>query len=446
MSDEKAAKAGQLEAKSQAEGDLFVANKNVKDGTEALENTQHSCMQTASDHEHAVAGREEELKALTEAKQIIQSSMGAAASKTYSFVQVASKASSTARSRSMASVKMDAQRAIALVKRLAEKQHSQSLAQLASRLVALSRYSRYGEVGGAEPFAKVKTLIENMLRKLQQELSQEVQMKMYCDEEMNKTSTRQDTLEDQVEGLKSRIDQLVSKSVDLKGQVQDLQTELSDLAKLQAEMEKSRKQAHDVYLSGKADLQQGLDGARSAIRVLRDYYASKEEGSAALLQMRDGASIAAEAEDRQPAATGKFEKSSGAGAGIIGLLEVVESDLAKNLALVETEEDSAQAEYESLARENNVLKTDKEQDVVYKTRETKSIEKAITELSSDHDGSSQELAAVSEYLAKVREQCVAKPESYLERKARREAEIQGLEEALALLTGQGSGSGSGSFL
>ena len=44
-----------------------------------------------------------------------------------------------------------------------------------------------------------------------------------------------------------------------------------------------------------------------------------------------------------------------------------------------------------------------------------------------------ELAAVNEYLNKIEKECIAKPETYAERTARREAEINGLKEALEVL-------------
>ena len=40
---------------------------------------------------------------------------------------------------------------------------------------------------------------------------------------------------------------------------------------------------------------------------------------------------------------------------------------------------------------------------------------------------------LNEYYAKVKERCVAKPETYEERAARRKAEIAGLKEALSVL-------------
>jgi hypothetical protein len=46
------------------------------------------------------------------------------------------------------------------------------------------------------------------------------------------------------------------------------------------------------------------------------------------------------------------------------------------------------------------------------------------------------LSAVMEYDAKIKERCIAKPESYEERKARRTSEIDGLKQALSILEGE----------
>merc|ERR1712194_581692 len=75
----------------------------------------------------------------------------------------------------------------------------------------------------------------------------------------------------------------------------------------------------------------------------------------------------------------------------------------------------------------------KSQDSKYKTKEAAGLDKEIAELSSDRDTTNTELSAVIEYYGKVKERCVAKPESYEERKARRAAEIEGLKEALSIL-------------
>merc|ERR1719343_709014 len=135
----------------------------------------------------------------------------------------------------------------------------------------------------------------------------------------------------------------------------------------------------------------------------------------------------------QPAKPELHEKSTGAGSSIVGILEVVESDFAKNLATEETVEADAAADYEKTTQENAVTKTIKIQDVKYKTQEFTSLDKAVAELTSDKDSASAELSAVMEYYGQVKERCIAKPETYEERQSKRQAEIEGLKQALNIL-------------
>merc|ERR1719321_68975 len=125
--------------------------------------------------------------------------------------------------------------------------------------------------------------------------------------------------------------------------------------------------------------------------------------------------------------------AGGAADSIIGILEVVESDFAKNLASEETEEASAQEAFEKSSQEYKLTKTQKDKDVEYKTQEFKGLDKSVSELSSDRETENTELAAVLEYDEKLKARCIAKPETYEERKARREAEIEGLKQALNIL-------------
>merc|ERR1719486_1447741 len=135
----------------------------------------------------------------------------------------------------------------------------------------------------------------------------------------------------------------------------------------------------------------------------------------------------------QPAMPEKHAKAGGAGGSIINLLEVCESDFSTNLAKEETQEADAASEYDKVTQENKVTKTLKDQDVKYKTQEFTGLDKAISDMSEDLATEKTELAAVMEYYGKVKDRCIAVPETYEERKARREAEIQGLKEALNIL-------------
>merc|ERR1712083_392822 len=189
--------------------------------------------------------------------------------------------------------------------------------------------------------------------------------------------------------------------------------------------DKIRHDTHAEYEQAKADLELGLSGVRGALSTLREYYG----GAAAMLQddSKFGAFM------QQPAKPEIHSQASGAGESIIDILQVCESDFATNLAKEESEEADAQSEYEKVSQENAVVKTTKEQDAKYKRQESKSQDKTAAEYSADRETTNSELSAVLDYYGKIKDRCIARPETYAARKARREAEIAGLKQVLSIL-------------
>merc|ERR1719436_328093 len=255
---------------------------------------------------------------------------------------------------------------------------------------------RLGLSGGDDPFAKVKGLISEMISKLESEADAEATEKAWCDEQIAKTEEKKNDLESDIAKLTAKIDVASAKSADLKDQVKELQAELAALAKLQAEMDKTRADEHAAFVQAKADLELGLEGVRKALTILRGYYG----GSAAFVQQP------------QPDKPLLHAPATGAGNSIIGILEVVESDFAKNLAEETTEEDDAEADYQKTTQENKVTKTMKDQDVKYKTQEYNTLDKNIADMTADRETADTELSAVMEYYGKVKDRCIAKPETY----------------------------------
>jgi len=415
MAEEKAGKGAAEESKAGAQGDLEMATKELVNSKDDQATARATCLQTAADHEATVAARKEELTVIAQARQILAETSSGAVSQTYSLLQVV--ATSSLRTHA----DLAGREVVEMVRRLAKQEHSSALAQLASRIAAVARY---GASNGEDPFAKIKGLIQDMIAKLESEAGSEATEKAYCDEQIAKTEFKKGELEDDIAKMTSKIDQSAAKSAQLKAQIKVLETELAALAKVQAEMDKIRADTHSEYETAKADLELGLQGVRKASALLRDYY-----GGASMLQddSQPGSFL------QQPAAPVLHSKSSGAGGSIIDILEVVESDFAKNLAKEESEEADAQSEYEKVSQENAVTKTLKEQDVKYKSQEAKSLQATVVEYSSDRATAESELSAVLDFYGKIKERCIAKPEVYEERKRRREAEIKGLKEALSIL-------------
>jgi len=393
----KTGKAEAEEAKAESESDLSVVTKDLAGALGDLDSARSNCMQVAADHGETVKARAEELKVIAKARQIIQETSSGAVEQTYSFLQV--------QSRDIASI----------VKKLARQHRSAALSQLASRI---SSVQKYGAAAGEDVFGKIKGLIGDMIEKLEKEANEEAEEKAFCDEEMAKTKSKKEELDATVAKLTSKIDQDSARSGELKDEVKAGQARLAELKKEQAEMDEIRREESAAYAKAKADLELGLGGVRKALDVLRDYYGS---ASASLLQ------------SGQPAMPKAHEKSGGAASSIIGILEVCESDFASNLAKENTQESDAASAYEKTTDANKIEKATVEQDVKYKTQEFKGLDKTVSELSSDRDTVHEELDGVNDYYGKLKDRCIAKPESYEERKKRREAEIAGLKEALSVL-------------
>merc|ERR1711956_84418 len=131
-----------------------------------------------------------------------------------------------------------------------------------------------------------------------------------------------------------------------------------------------------LYKKNKAELEEGLQGVKLALKILSEYYST------------DAAHDAAQ----------------GAGASIIGLLEVAESDLSKTLAETIATEEMAANTYTSETKENEIDKVTKDQAVKYKSKE-------INWKWTSYEGVEAELEPVLKYLATMEDRCIAKAEA-----------------------------------
>merc|ERR1719333_1959718 len=302
---------------------------------------------------------------------------------------------------------------LAQVQRIA-KDGSTEMVQLAERL-------RMASLMSADPFAKIKGMIEKLVKEAEEEAGH----KAYCDKEMGETKVKKADMTEEVEDLQVKIDKATSKIAKLKQDIMTLTQELAKIAEEQQTADKIRAEEKAAWEAAEADFSSGLEGVGMALQVLRDYYAEKEES---LLQ------TGAQTHTRVHAkAKAKDTKESGAASGIIGMLEVVESDFSKLLAEGKAAEEQAIKIYEEQTTENKIATKTKETEIKYKTKDQKETEALLEDLKEDIGGSKKELDAIMQYWEKLQPICVAKPDPYEERKKRREAEISGLKEALKIL-------------
>lgn len=405
--------------KAKAEGELAVAEQDIKTGKQYLLQVERGCMEKAAQFQQQKKNRQDEVKAVQAALKALRGIMDTSAAKQglFSFLQMSSSSS-----RSKAAGQTVATLALKRVQQLAVSLKSTVLDKLASKMRVVSRYG-----GGGDVFGKMRKLIQEMIDTLEQKNRDETGKKAFCDQEMKHTKTALDEREDEAKRKKAAVELASSQVAQLRQELATLADELGQIAATDQELTKMREAEHEEHVKAYKDLQLGVAGVQAAIKALRDYYSQDRQP----VSVDMAASMALAAEGRAPRLA-EVEAST-AGAGVISLLEVVESNFARNMADLQSQDRNAQENYDQMIHESQVLKAQKNADVKHKTTEATNLERSVTELRSDSASAQQQFEAVTEYLAKLKDECTAKVETREERIARRAKEMEGLQEALSIL-------------
>jgi len=295
--------------------------------------------------------------------------------------------------------------------------HFQSLGHRLKSVSMLNLVS----VATAQPFDKVKGLLQDLIAKLEKEGEEAANTHAFCQEEKKKNDEGIKKKTDKIAQLDARLDKAKSKAKGLAEDIETLTAEVADIEKSQAEATKIREEEKATFEKANADFTEAADAVTDAIDALKDYYGD------------DGASLL-QTGQRQPQAgpqLGGAKKDSGS--VIIGMLETMGQEFAKTAADLQATEHEAVEAYKKLTQENQVSQTAKETEIIGAKNEIASLEVSIGHFTEDHEMNTKELAAINEYVLSLKPTCYGRVMSFEERQAKRLAEIEGCKEALAIL-------------
>lgn len=424
----------QSEAKSRranAEAELSNSNLALAKAQSGLQQIENSCKAVMADHQTSAKSREQELEAIDAAQKSI-SKMDGADEQVYG---VASFLQSDSKSELKSPGDLKKLEVVSFLRNLARMEKSASLTQLAGSVKMAAE--------GNDAVMKIKDLIDGRIQKLEMQVAEDQKHKAYCDEETTTTAGKHDKLTTQVEKLAGKKDKAEAESAALRKEAMDIQKDLSKLASSQASADQLRMEEKATYEQTKKDLEQGLQGARVAVKVLRNYYKSQaallqlneqiakntKVEISALLQLNDQLAEDSKGEADTPEVPTSHSRSGDA-EGILSMLELVESHLGKSLANTKIQEDSAAAAYDDLAQENKLAVASLEKDAEYKTKQAASLDKAIIASSQDMGSAQTELEAVKQYAKSIQESCAPQTPNLQEDRA---SETASLKEALMIL-------------
>lgn len=285
-------------------------------------------------------------------------------------------------------------------------------------------------VAASDPMEQVKGLLHSLIEKLEKEAADAANLHEFCKAEKKKSTDAITKKNMAIDKLTSRLDMATTKSQELADRIAQLSGELEEMKKAEAEATKIRNEEHATFTKNEADYSQASEAVDDAIDALKEYY-----GTLSLAQVAT--------KDVAPVFGGAKEDSAG---GIISILETIGEEFRKSLKEFRSVEREALHAFETMVKANSVTEAAKTSEIQASESEIKSLKVSIHDFTSDNKMVMSELGAINDYVAKLKPQCEGRTVPYAERKAKRDAEIAGLKDALSIIASEGSGAAFASFV
>merc|ERR1719487_1528096 len=218
----------------------------------------------------------------------------------------------------------------------------------------------------ADPFAKVKELIQQLITRLLTESQNEATQKGWCDTEIGKANTDRDHRMADTKSLSAKALVLEAEKKNQEETIKLLTDELSTLQSDHAEVTRIRNAEKAENKQVLEDSHEGLAATEKAMATLKKFYgkASRANQSGYVGLVQTDAEQSPVAADMAGAgvsgAQGNYEGNQHAGQGIIGMLEIIVSDFKRSIEMAENAEKESYTQYSAYDKEAKASMKSKE--------------------------------------------------------------------------------------
>jgi hypothetical protein len=421
MSDKKMQVSKSQEVVASSTSELDNTNKVLSETLKYLQEVETMCKQKTLEWKERTKLRSDEVTAITEAIEILQSDKGQAV-----------------QNMELQQLQPDAVQVPAFLQlhqALKGSSFVQMKTEVSERFLTgqqlLAEARAAAAAGAPDPFKNVRKLINEMIQRLLNEAAEEAEHKGWCDTEMGKSEIQKDHKEKEVKSLTSRLEEMNAQVAQLDDEIRQLTKNIAEAEAMDLQATKVRQSENTQSLSAVKEYQDAQSLIQNAMTVLQEFYNERAQKQQSLVQV--------DQQLDQPNAPDTFDGGyeSKDASGVLGILEISMSDFARLESETKTAEAAAQNEYQKLMQESAIRKATLTKDLEYKQVEKQKMEGEVQRSSSDLTGFKSELDAVVQYIEKLKPSCTNTADSHEVRKERREAEIKSLQEALAILNNEG---------
>merc|ERR1719277_1921709 len=265
------------------------------------------------------------------------------------------------------------------------------------------------------PFEKVIGMITDLIERLKQAASVEADHKAWCDEQLKANKLKRNKKNAQVNKLIADIQGMEASIAEMGSTIQQLVDEKADLTKHMAEATELRKADKAENLATIADAKAGFAAVGEALVILKEFYSSQ----ASLLQ--------------QVPEMAAYSGQQAGNNGVVGMLEVIQTDFSRLRADTEAAENAAATEYDKFMKASTASKNAKHKQEVQLRLDKDQTEYENGKAKKDLSSVEEELARANTYYEYLKPNCLEVHVNWEARVAQRKEEIAALKEAYAIL-------------
>lgn len=404
--------------------DLEDTSKSLEEDQKFLADLSKNCAKKQKDWDLIQRTRAEELLAISDAIKILNDDDALALFKktlpTPSFLQI------------KGTTKDLRHRAIQVLK-AGRKKRAMHSSKLDFILLALT--------GKKMSFEKVIAMIDEMLALLVKEQKDDINKKSYCRGAI-------DQAEDELKDLKQKVSDLEKAIEDAKGmiasiseEITSLETGVEELDKQVVEATTNRKAEHDEFMRSLQENNAAKELLGMAKNRLNKYYEptlykdDSAEPAFAQITMRTKAKLHRAAPPPPPEVVDAYKTKREENRGIVSLIDMLISDLDKQITQMNVLEKDAQATYEQFVADSAAKRTADMKSISEKEGAKADMEAKLQKSHAELKDKMSEVMATMDQLRNLHGECDWLLRNFDVRRKARAGEVESLKQAKAVLSG-----------
>jgi len=292
--------------------------------------------------------------------------------------------------------------------------------------------------GKTAGFEVVIKMIDDMVATLKKEQLDDDSKKKYCADELDTSEDKKKELERAVSVSETAISDLEGSISTLTDEIKALEAGIKALDKSVAEATAMRKAESEEYkelTTNNAAAKEVIAWAKN--RLYKFYqpkmYKEETKAPAALVQIvaqRRGV----DAPPPPPEFT-NYAKKTAESTGVIAMIDLIISDIDKEMTAAQVEEEDAQKDYEAMMSKAGGKRAQDSKSITEKSSAKAAAEESLQAEKETKEGSTKELMMTSKFISELHAECDWLMKYYDVRKTARADEVDSLGKAKAVLNG-----------